>query len=191
MTLSESGDSTRTVSLSGLFRGEFAPSQVETSATKLVDLACRGGWPEAVDLSAEDAQLIAREYLRLLRRESIPKQGKSGDVAERLLFSLARNLGQSATYKTLIADMSDASGLEADAVVELSDGRWAAFEFKVSEARTEQGVASLRRLRERVCSNPSARIRPPEFMAVVTGVSHYARRVEEDIYVVPLAALTA
>lgn len=296
MTLSESGDSTRAVSLSGLFRGEFAPSQVETSATKLVDLACRGGWPEAVDLSAEDAQLIAREYLRLLRRESIPKQGKSGDVAERLLFSLARNLGQSATYKTLIADMSDASaagmvsentlvsylallksmylleevpgwqpparaagrvrtkpkryladpslavaalgmspsallddwqtfgmvfeamcmrdlmvyadaldsaadvpvryyrddsGLEADAVIELSDGRWAAFEFKVSEARTGQGVASLRRLRERVCSNPSARIRPPEFMAVVTGVSHYARRVEDDIYVVPLAALTA
>lgn len=296
MTLSESGESARSVSLSGLFRGEFQSSQVQTGAVELVEAACRGGWPEAVDLTAADAQLIAREYLRLLRRESIPAQGKSGDVVERLLFSLARNLGQASTYKTLIADMSDASaaaavsentlvsylsllksmylleeipgwspparaanrvrtkpkryladpslavaalgmspqallddwqtfgmvfeamcmrdllvyadaldeaadvpvryyrddtGLEADAVVELADGRWAAFEFKTSEARAEQGVASLKRLRERVCATSSARTKPPAFMAVITGVSQYARRVEDEIYIVPLTALTA
>lgn len=40
---------------------------------------------------------LAREYLRLLRRESMPRLGRSGDVAQRLLLSLARNLGQAAT----------------------------------------------------------------------------------------------
>ncbi len=296
MTLSESGDSLRSVSLAGLFRGEFEPVQIETDARAIVDLACRGGWPDAIDLAPEDAQLVAREYLRLLRRESIPRQGKDGDVASRLLFSLARNLGQAATYKTLIADMRDAAGdadvavsthvsylallramyvldevpgwvpqarsprrvaikpkryladpslavaalgmspdalmedwqtfglvfenmcirdlevyaealepaadvpvryyrddagLEADAVIELADGRWAAFEIKTSETKADEGIKNLRRLRDKLCANPSARTRPPAFMAVLTGISHYARKVEDGLYVIPIRGLTA
>lgn len=295
MSLSESGDSSATVSLSGLFRGEFSPSQQAVDSASLVGLACRGGWPEAIGLNPDDAQVIAREYLRLLRRESIPRQGKSGDVAQRLLFSLARNTGQSATYDTLRADMSDASGaavsegtlvsylelmksmylidevpgwlpparsskrvrakpkryladpslavaalgmsasslledwqtfglvfeslvmrdlmvyaealedasdvpvryyrddsgLEADAVVELADGRWAAFEIKTSEVKVKRGIESLERLRSRLSDNPKARMRPPEFMAVITGVSGYARQVGERTYVIPITTLTA
>lgn len=296
MTLAESGDSTRSISLAGLFRGEFEPSQVRTSAEDLVRLSCRGGWPDAIDLAPEDAQLVARDYLRLLRRESIPRQGKDGDVAARLLFSLARNLGQAATYRTLTADMADAageggvsevtlvsyldllrrmyileevpgwvpparsskrvaskpkryladpslavatlgmspdalmadwqtfglvfenlcmrdlavyagaldpaadvpvryyrddSGLEVDAIIELADGRWAAFEIKTGETRVPEAVDNLKRLRRKLCDNPSSRTRPPEFMAVLTGVSSYARRAEEGIYVVPVRSLTA
>ena len=295
MSLSESGDSSAKVSLAGLFRGEFSPVQQSTSSTKLVNLACRGGWPEAIELDPIDAQIIAREYLRLLRRESIPRQGKSGDLAQRLLFSLARNLGQSATYDTLRADMSDASGstvsegtlvsylellknmylvdevpgwlpparstkrvrtkpkryladpslavatlgmsttalledwqtfglvfenlvmrdlmvyaealedaadipvryyrddsgLEADAIVELADGRWAAFEIKTSESKAKRGLESLDRLRSRMACNPKARTRPPEFTAVITGVSEYARQIGENSYVIPITALTA
>ena len=295
MSLSESGDSSSTVSLSGLFRGEFTPSQESSDAAKLVSLACRGGWPEAIGLDPSDAQAIAREYLRLLRRESIPRQGKSGDVAQRLLFSLARNLGQAATYDTLRADMSDASGatvsestlvsyidllksmylidevpgwlppsrsakcvrtkpkryladpslavavlgmsasslfedwqtfglvfeslvmrdlmvyaealedaadvpvryyrddsgLEADAIVELADGRWAAFEIKTSEVKAKKGLESLEKLCARLSKNPMARMRPPEFTAVITGVSGYARQVGERSYVIPITALSA
>ncbi|MEE1208622.1 MAG: AAA family ATPase, partial [Parafannyhessea umbonata] len=76
MSLYESGDSVGRVSLAGLFAGEFEPVQVKTDAQKLVDLACRGGWPEAIDLSAADAQQIAREYLRLFRMSTVPDQGK-------------------------------------------------------------------------------------------------------------------
>ena len=83
MSLQESGNSLGSVSLSGLFKGEFEASQVQTDATTLVNLACRGGWPEAIDLEAEDAQLIAREYLRMLRTESVPRHGKGrvGQIA--------------------------------------------------------------------------------------------------------------
>lgn len=40
----------------------------------------------------------------------------------------------------------DDSGLEADAIIELSDGRWAGLEGKVSENKADQGASSLLRL---------------------------------------------
>lgn len=298
MTLAESGDSTGAVSLAGLFRGEFEPCVAPDGTRELVDLACRGGWPEAVGMDVASAQTVAREYLRLFFTESAPAAGRNGEVASRVVASLARNLGQAATYRTVIADMyggeddpaslisedtlasylsflkqsylveevpgwvpqsrsrkrlatkprryladpslaaaqlgmgpeallrdwqtfgllfeamcvrdltvfaralpdvgfepvryyRDDSGLEADAVVELADGRWAAFEFKVSEDKVADGVASLLRLRRKLCENPRARVREPEFTAVVTGLSRYARRTEEGVYVIPLRCLGA
>ena len=83
----------------------------------------------------------------------------------------------------------DDSGVEADAIVQLADGRWAAFEFKVSEDKVEKGVASLERMRRKVCENPRSQTRPPEFMAVITGVGEYAHEVAEGIVVVPLRLL--
>lgn len=294
MSLWESGDSTGSVSLSQLFEGNFEPSLCAVDAQKIVNLACRGGWPESIDLEPEDAQLISRDYLRLLRRESVPRQGKDGDTAGRLLFSLARNLGQAATYKVLLSDMDDASGeamvsestltsylellrrmylleeipgwlpparsskrvsvkpkryladpslavatlamapralmqdwqtfglvfenlcirdlqiyaealepaadipvryyrddtgLEVDAIIELADGRWAAFEIKTSEVKVPEAVDNLKRVRDKLCARAGSRTRPPEFMAVLTGVSTMARKVEDGIYVVPICAL--
>ena len=90
-----------------------------------------------------------------------------------------------------LADGGDDAGLEADAIVELADGRWAAFEFKVGESKVGEGVASLKRLRKKVSENPKARTSPPEFLAVIAGVSEYARKVEDGVYVIPLRALCA
>ena len=76
-----------------------------------------------------------------------------------------------------------------NAIVQLTDGRWAAFEFKVSEDKVEKGVASLERMRRKVCENPRSQTRPPEFMAVITGVGEYAREVAEGIVTVPIRLL--
>ena len=297
-SLAESGESERSVSLRGLFAHRFQPAKVENDTRQLAELICRGGWPEALDLSAENGQLVAREYLRLVFEKSAPKHGKSGEVARRLCLSIARNLGQSPTYKTIISDMyggednpsslvteqtlasyleflrsiylveevpgwvparrspkrlsvkpkryladpslvvallgmneealladwqtfglvfenmcvrdlmvyaqalpdapavpvryyRDDAGLEADAIVELPDGRWAAFEFKLGIAKADAGVATLKRVREKVTRNPHARTRPPEFVAVLTGTGEYAYQAEEGIYVIPLRALGA
>ena len=296
MSLFESGESTGQVSLSGLFAGEFTPCVAERDTMGLVEAACRGGWPEAVGMDVSSAQLIAREYVTAALGVSIPALGLDPDIARRIASSLARNLGQAATYKTIITDMfgaeenplsvidegrvrayldalkgmyiveevpgwappardrkrfatkpkryladpslacallgmspaalladwqtfglvfenmavrdlsvyaraldllddvpvryyRDDSGVEADAIVQLADGRWAAFEFKVSEDKAEKGVASLERMRRKVCENPRSQTRPPEFMAVITGVGEYAREVAEGIVVVPLRLL--
>lgn len=296
MSLFESGESTGQVSLEGLFAGEFTPCVAERETVGLVEAACRGGWPEAVDMEVDAAQLIAREYVTAALGVSIPALGLDPDIARRLASSLARNLGQAATYKTIINDMfgaeenplsvidegrvrayldalkgmyiveevpgwappardrkrfatkpkryladpslacallgmspaalladwqtfglvfenmavrdlsvyaraldllddvpvryyRDDSGVEADAIVQLADGRWAAFEFKVSEDKVEKGVASLERMRRKVCENPRSQTRPPEFMAVITGVGEYAREVAEGIVAVPIRLL--
>ena len=83
----------------------------------------------------------------------------------------------------------DDSGLECDAIVQLADGRWAAFEIKVSEDKASAGVESLKRVRKKVCENPRSRTREPEFMAVFVGVGEYAHEVEDGIYVIPVRAL--
>lgn len=298
MTLFESGGSAGGVSLAGLFAGEFDPCVASDDTRELVELCCRGGWPEAMGMDVSSAQTLAREYLRLFFTESVPRMGKDSDVAARLAGSLARNLGQAVTYKTIVSDMfgeeddprslisqetvasylslfkasylleeipgwvpqarsrkrlatkpkrhladpslaaallgmgpdallrdwqtfgllfeslcmrdlmvyaralsdigfepvryyRDDAGLEADAIVELADGRWAAFEFKVSEDRVEAGVKSLLRLKKKLCENPRARVREPEFLAVVTGISRYARQTQEGVYVVPIRCLSA
>lgn len=105
MSLWESGESTGSVSLSGLFDGEFEPCLAPEDSMELVELACRGGWPEAMELDVLDAQLLAREYLRNLFDVSFSNLGLDPDIARRVAMSLSRNLGQSTTYKTVIKDM--------------------------------------------------------------------------------------
>ena len=294
MTLAESGDSSAKVSLKALFEGDFARAQTKSDAYGLASLICKGGWPEALDLATSQAQLIANEYLNLIFEKSVPKYGKSSELARRITQSLARNVGQAATYKTILSDITggeisvttetlasylgllkafyfieeipgwvpqrrsskrlsvkpkryfadpslavallgmnedsllndwqtfglvfenlcmrdlsvyarsldnaasiplryyrDDSGLEADAIIELNDGRWCAFEFKLGSAKEEAGVASLKKVRTKVCENPMAYTQPPEFMAVISGTGEYAYQAEEGIYVIPIRALGA
>ena len=298
MSLAESGESSGEVSLAGLFEGEFSPCVAAKDTEGLLEAACRGGWPEAIDMSAADAAVISRNYLNAALGVSIPKLGLESDLARRVVYSVARNLGQSCTYKTIIADMfaaeerprelmsdekvrvyldalkslylmeevpgwappardrkrfamkpkryladpslaaaalgmspaallqdwqtfglifenmamrdlsvyarslelldetpvrhyRDDSGLEADAIVQLADGRWAAFEFKVSEDKVPAAVASLKRLHKKLTENPRSQTRQPAFMAVITGNGEYARMAEEGIYVIPLRTLGA
>lgn len=105
MTLQESGDSTGKASLSGLFAGEFEPSQCPNGIENLAEIAVRGGWPEERSRSAADAQIVVREYLESVFEQSVPKLGGDGFLARRLALSLARNLGQSAKASTLARDV--------------------------------------------------------------------------------------
>ena len=57
--------------------------------------------------------------------------------------------------------------------------------------KVEAAEESLLRLRRKLCENPRARVREPEFLAVVTGVSRYARRTPKGVYVLPVRCLTA
>ena len=124
MSLFESGESTGQVSLEGLFAGEFTPCVAERDTVGLVEAACRGGWPEAVDMEVDAAQLIAREYVTAALGVSIPALGLDPDIARRLASSLARNLGQAATYKTIINDMF---GAEENPLSVIDEGRVRAY----------------------------------------------------------------
>ncbi len=84
----------------------------------------------------------------------------------------------------------DSDGLEVDAVVELRDGRWAAFEVKLGESQAGAAAASLSRLARKVAANPAARNPEPEFLAVIVGAGEYARFDRElGVYVLPITCL--
>ena len=78
-----------------------------------------------------------------------------------------------------------------DVIIELSDGRWAAIEVKTSEEKVDAGLAALRRLKRKLTANPTSRVRPPEFVAVVVGISEFAREVGDREYVLPIRCLGA
>jgi predicted AAA+ superfamily ATPase len=84
----------------------------------------------------------------------------------------------------------DDYGLEVDAIVELPDGRWGAFEIKLSEDKVPSAVNNLIRLKEKVCSNPLAQAKEPSFLAVLVGRTQFARKTAEGVLVIPITCLT-
>lgn len=85
----------------------------------------------------------------------------------------------------------DDSNLEVDAIIERSDGRWGAFEIKLSEEKVEQGARSLTHLRDKLMRDELKRVREPAFLAVLTGMGEAAYQRADGVYVIPLRALGA
>ena len=84
----------------------------------------------------------------------------------------------------------DSDGLEVDAIIELTDGRWAGIEVKLGEDKLGEAITSLDRLRRKVARNPMARNPAPAFMAVLVGAGELARYDKDaDVYVIPLTCL--
>lgn len=299
MTLSETGDSDSSVSLAGLFEGQFSSGATEASLDELARLICRGGWPGALGLDDDLAQLVPQQYIdALVSKDQSVAPGSRQELLT-FLTSVARNVGGAVTLKTLARDNGvdvsdrtaldtgvrrmrkmldffldryvltelhgwdapiksphrlrtspkycfadpslpaallgvnqntlmgdmqlfgqlfeemclrdlrvyasalpqagieplryyrDADGLEADAIVELRDGRWAAIEIKLGANKIDEALASLRRLRNKIGQNQAARNPKPSFMMVLVGKTDFRYRTDDDIYVVPLSSLTA
>ena len=110
MSLYESGESSGFVSLSCLFEKDFAES-MDTGQVLLEDLAkyiIRGGWPAAIDFSAEDASYFARAYIEGIISEDVPRVAPSTDLAKitRFMRSLARNESTTASRNTIRKDFN-------------------------------------------------------------------------------------
>jgi len=79
----------------------------------------------------------------------------------------------------------DGSGLEADAVIALNDGRWAAVEVKLGSKEIEEAAVHLLELKNKVNTE---KMREPSFLMILTG-TEIAYRREDGVYVVPLGCL--
>ena len=79
----------------------------------------------------------------------------------------------------------DNYGVEADAVVQLADGRWAAFEIKLGAGLVDEGAAALLKFRESVDTHKSGE---PVILGVIAGTGYgYVR--PDGIAVIPVGAL--
>jgi predicted AAA+ superfamily ATPase len=79
----------------------------------------------------------------------------------------------------------DKSGLEADMIVQLRDGRWGAIEVKLGNKQIEQASENLLKLKKRVDVN---KMREPSFLLVLTG-GQFAYRRKDGVWVVPIGCL--
>jgi len=81
----------------------------------------------------------------------------------------------------------DETGLEADAVIETADGRWAAFEVKLGLRDVDVAAEHLLRLRSRIDPEEAGE---PLALAVITATGYgYVRT--DGVAVIPIGALTA
>lgn len=109
--------------------------------------------------------------------------GLLGLLFESLVVRDLRIFAQSADAQVL--HYRDNTGLEVDAIVEVADGRWAAFEVKLGTGLVDQAAASLAKFADRVDTD---RIGPPAALGVIVPTGYgYVR--EDGIAVVPLGAL--
>jgi len=79
----------------------------------------------------------------------------------------------------------DNSELEVDAVIEMPDGSWGAFEIKLSQEQIETAAKTLLRMKDKMIS---AGYQPPTCLAVITG-GGIAQLREDNVYVIPINAL--
>jgi predicted AAA+ superfamily ATPase len=76
----------------------------------------------------------------------------------------------------------DNSGLEADAIVELRDGRWGALEIKLNSKHASDAARTLLALSKKMTQRNVAR---PSFLAVVTS-GGIVRKRDDGVYEVPI-----
>lgn len=107
MSLFESGHSEGTISLAGLFEGEFRSHVARTDVRQLAELICRGGWPASLGMDSDLAGELPSQYLDALFRVSAQKAGLDPHQARRVSVALSRNIGKTLTYKTLYLDVSE------------------------------------------------------------------------------------
>jgi predicted AAA+ superfamily ATPase len=86
---------------------------------------------------------------------------------------------------TLSSWRDSKSGAEVDAILELPDGQWAAFEVKLGENTADAGAASLLRFAGKVDQD---RHGPPRALVVITG-GRFTYTRPDGVTVVPLSVL--
>lgn len=112
MTLAESGDSTKSVSLAALFNEKNLNVFNENKDSSLKDIAfciCRGGWPLSV-LAEKDVSLdVTKNYFDGLFNfeysENEKFRNKNPEILKMVLKSYARNISTQASLQTIRADV--------------------------------------------------------------------------------------
>ncbi|MDD7589653.1 ATP-binding protein [Bullifex porci] len=80
----------------------------------------------------------------------------------------------------------DYSNREIDAVVELKDGRWCAFEIKLGANQIDKAAENLIEIRDKITFEGG---KAPSVLAVICGMSNAAYQRKDGVFVVPITAL--
>ncbi len=76
---------------------------------------------------------------------------------------------------------------EIDAVIEMPDGSWTAFEIKLGANQIDSAAKNLLRIRDDIALDPNGK--PPSNLCVICGLSNAAYQRPDGVFVVPITAL--
>ena len=80
----------------------------------------------------------------------------------------------------------DYANNEIDAVIELKDGRWCAFEIKLGANQVDNAASNLIKIRDKIASVGG---KIPSIMCVICGLGNAIYQRKDGIYVVPITSL--
>lgn len=80
----------------------------------------------------------------------------------------------------------DYANREIDAIVEMKDGRWCAFEIKLGANQIDKAAKSLIDIRNKIIADGGI---APSILCVICGLSNAAYQRPDGVYVVPITAL--
>ena len=98
MSLWESKDSTGEVSLHELFYNpnyDIDGASSKLDIPELIRVACRGGWPATLKLSAKASMMIAKDYVKTVCNydiSAVDKKQRNPKIAMQIMRSYARNI---------------------------------------------------------------------------------------------------
>ncbi|MCQ2086840.1 MAG: DUF4143 domain-containing protein, partial [Bacilli bacterium] len=75
---------------------------------------------------------------------------------------------------------------EIDAVIELEDGEWCAFEIKLGASKIDEGAKNLIKVSNDIVSNGG---KAPKIKCVICGLANAIYQREDGVFVVPITAL--
>lgn len=91
------------------------------------------------------------------------------------------------SFDASVFHYQDYNGNEIDAVIELHDGRWCAFEIKLGANQIDEAVANLLRIKKGIENDPKGK--PPSVLCVISGLSNAAYQRDDGVFVVPITSL--
>ena len=80
----------------------------------------------------------------------------------------------------------DYANREIDAVIELDDGRWCAFEIKLGANQIDKAAQNLIEIRNKIISEGG---KSPTILCIICGLSNAVYQRDDGVYVVPITAL--
>lgn len=91
------------------------------------------------------------------------------------------------TFGGRLYHYQDYRNREIDAVIELPDGKWCAFEIKLGAHQIDAAAQALLKLHQEISEDPKGK--PPAVLCVLCGLSNAAYRRPDGVFVVPITAL--
>ena len=81
----------------------------------------------------------------------------------------------------------DYKNQEIDAVIELPDGQWCAFEIKLGANQIDAAAANLLEIKKQILEDPKGK--PPVVLCVLCGMANAAYQRSDGVFIVPITAL--